>query len=453
MPFIPHTKEDTAAMLGYIGLKTLDDLFVDIPADMRPKSFLLPKGLTEYEALDRMAGLAAKNAVDALSFLGAGAYDHAVPAAVDALTARGEFYTAYTPYQPEASQGTLQGIFEYQTAVCRLLDMDVANASVYDGGSAIFEAAMMAVRFTGREVILVDECVNPIYRNMLASLSVTLPVTLRLIPHKHGVSDIDTLAAALSATEGASIAAVVVQNPGFFGVVQDFSALFAKVHAAGAKAVMLVNPVMQAVLKTPGEMGADVAVAEGQAVGMPLAFGGPYLGIMACTKEMVRQMPGRIVGRTEDLDGKTGYVLTLQAREQHIRRSKATSNICSNQGLCALRAAMHLSLLGPEGLTRTAELSMQRAREAAAALTTALPGVALYSDAPYGYEFALTLPKAANAVVEALTRQKIIPGLPMGRWYAGLDNVLLVACTEKTTSEHIGSLVLALAAALAGELE
>jgi len=444
MPFIPHTKEDTAAMLGYIGLKTLDDLFADIPADMRPKSFNLPKGLTEHEALGRMADLAAKNAVDALSFLGAGAYDHTVPAAVDALAARGEFYTAYTPYQPEASQGTLQGIFEYQTAVCRLLDMDVANASVYDGGSAIFEAAMMAVRITGREVILVDECVHPIYRNMLASLSASLPVSLRVIPHKQGVSDMAALAAALDD----AIAAVVVQNPGFFGAVQDFSGLFAKVHAAGAKAVMLVNPVMQAVLKTPGEMGADVAVAEGQAVGMPLAFGGPYLGMMACTRDMVRQMPGRIVGRTEDLDGKTGYVLTLQAREQHIRRSKATSNICSNQGLCALRAAMHLSLLGPEGLIRTAELSMQRAREAAAALT-ALPGVTLYSDAPYGYEFALRLPKAANAVVEALTRKKILAGLPLGRWYKGLDTILLVACTEKTTPEHIHSL----AAALAGELK
>ena len=448
MPFIPHTKEDTAAMLEYIGLKQLDELFVDIPADMRPKSFNLPEGLSEYEAFSRLEDMAAKNAVDLLSFLGAGAYDHVVPAAVDALAARGEFYTAYTPYQPEASQGTLQGIFEYQTAVCRLLDMDVANGSVYDGGSAIFEAAMMAVRTTKREVILVDECVNPLYRNILASLSANLPVSLRVIPHRQGSPDMAALEAAIDDTT----AVVVVQNPGFFGAVQDFSDLFAKARAAEAKAAMLVNPVMQAVLKTPGEMGADVAVAEGQAVGMPLAFGGPYLGIMACTKDMVRKMPGRIVGRTEDLEGKTGYVLTLQAREQHIRRSKATSNICSNQGLCALRCAIHLSLLGPEGLTRTAELSMQRAREAAA-LLTALPGVSLYSDAPYGYEFALALPKAASTVVEALARQKIMAGVPVGRWYAGLDNVLLVACTEKTTPEHIDSLAVALATALADGLE
>ena len=446
MPYIPHTENDTTAMLSYIGLKAIDELFVDIPADMRPKSFNFPDGLSEHEALARMEELAAKNAVHALSFLGAGAYDHTIPAAVDALAARGEFYTSYTPYQPEASQGTLQAIFEYQTAVCRLLDMDVANASVYDGGSAIFEAGMMAVRATGRGVILVDECVNPIYRNILTTLSSSLPVSLRFVPHKQGASDLAALEAALNEA-GDSIAAVVVQNPGFFGLVQDFSEFFAKIKAAQAKAIMLVNPVMQAVLKTSGEMGADVAVAEGQAIGMPLAFGGPYLGIMACTKEMVRQMPGRIVGRTVDLEGKTGYVLTLQAREQHIRRAKATSNICSNQGLCALRSAIHLSLLGPEGLTRTAELSMQRAREAAAALT-ALPGVSLYNGAPYGYEFALALPKAASEVVGALTRQKIVAGLPVGRWYAGLENVLLVACTEKTTPGHIDSLAVALSGAL-----
>lgn len=443
MPFIPHTQEDTTVMLERIGLQHLDELFAFIPEYMRPKSFALPAGLTEYETLARLEEMAGKNALNLVSFMGGGVYDHAIPAAVDALAARGEFYTAYTPYQPEASQGTLQGIFEYQTAVCRLLDMDVANASVYDGGSAIFEGTMMAVRATRREIILVDECVNPLYRRMLGTLSANLPVSLRVVPHKNGMADMAALEAALDET----VAAVVVQNPGFFGVIQDFSPLFAKVHERKAKAVMLVNPVMQAVLKTPGEMGADVAVAEGQSLGMPLAFGGPYLGIMACTKEMVRQMPGRIVGRTNDLEGKTGYVLTLQAREQHIRRSKATSNICSNQGLCALRCAMHLALLGPEGLCRTAELSMQRAREAVSALT-ALPGVTLYSEAPYGYEFALALPMTAARAVRELTAKGIIAGLPVSGWYEGLDSVLLVACTEKTTSEHIQRF----AAALSGVL-
>lgn len=443
MPFIPHTSEDTAAMLERVGLKTLDDLFAYIPQDMRPKSFALPDGLSEHEALARMQELAQKNACGLTSFMGAGAYDHAVPVAVDALSGRGEFYTSYTPYQPEAAQGTLQGMFEYQTAVCRLLDMEIANASVYDGGSAIFEAAMMTVRATKQHRLVVDECVNPLYRTMLDTLSANVGVDIVLIPHKAGASDMQALEAALDD----KTAAVIVQNPGFFGVAQDFSALFAKAHAHKAKAVMLVNPVMQAVLKTPGEMSADVAVAEGQAVGMPLAFGGPYLGIMACTKDMVRQMPGRIAGRTEDLNGKTGYVLTLQAREQHIRRAKATSNICSNQALCALRCAIHLSLLGPEGLTRTAELSMQRAREATAALAN-LNGVSLLNQEPYGYEFAIRLPKPASAVVKALVKEKIIAGVPVGRWYSGLDDVLLMACTEKTTPAQIQRLVAALSKVL-----
>jgi glycine dehydrogenase subunit 1 len=443
MPFIPHTPEDTAAMLERIGLKHLDDLFASIPKEMRPQSFALPEGLSEQETLARLREMADKNACGLTSFLGAGAYDHAVPAAVDALATRGEFYTAYTPYQPEASQGTLQGIFEYQTAVCRLLDMDVANASVYDGGTAVFEGAMMAVRATRKNRLVLDECVNPLYRSMLKTLSANLDISLSEVPHKNGASDRKALEAALNDES----AAVIVQNPGFFGAIEDHAPLFATAHARKAKAVMLVNPVMQAVLKTPGEMGADIAVAEGQAIGMPLAFGGPYLGIMACSKDMVRQMPGRIVGRTEDLEGKTGYVLTLQAREQHIRRSRATSNICSNQSLCALRCAMHLCLLGPEGLARTAETSMLRARETASALT-ALPGVSLYADAPYGYEFALKLPQKASLLVAALARRKIIPGAPVDRWYKGLDDVLLVACTEKTAPAQINKLAEAMADAL-----
>ena len=443
MPFIPHTPEDTAAMLQRIGVSHPDDLFADIPASMRPKSFDLPEGLSEHETMARLMEMSSKNRSGLSSFLGAGAYDHAVPAAVDALTSRGEFYTAYTPYQPEAAQGTLQGIFEYQTAVCRLMEMEVANASVYDGGSAIFEAAMMGVRAAKRDGIVVDGGVNPLYRIMLGTLSANLGLSIQVVPHKNGAPDMPALEAALKG----DTAVLVVQNPNFFGTVHDFSPLFAKARANGTKSVMAVNPVMQSVLKTPGEMGADVAVADGQPIGMPLSFGGPYLGIMTCTKDMVRQMPGRIAGRTDDLNGVTGYVLTLQAREQHIRRAKATSNICSNQALCALRTAIHLSLLGPEGLTRTAELSMQRAREAAAALT-AVPGVTLYSDAPYGYEFALQLPKPADALVKALCREDIVAGLPLGRWYPGLDNVLLVACTEKTTPTQITQFAGALARVL-----
>ena len=449
MPYIPHTQEDTAAMLERIGVRHMDDLFAAIPTDMRPKSFALPHGLSEYETSAFFEDLAKRNTSDLISFMGAGVYDHAIPAAVDALSGRGEFYTAYTPYQPEAAQGTLQGIFEYQTAVCRLMDMDAANASVYDGGSAVFEAAMMAVRATKRQTLIVDEALNPLYRAMLQTLSANLGITITTVPQVKGTPDMDALTAQV--TKNADAAAVIVQNPGFFGTIHDFSPLFAKSKEHGALGIMLVNPVLQAVLKTPGAMGADIAVAEGQSIGQPMAFGGPYLGIMTCTKALVRQMPGRIAGRTEDLDGKTGYVLTLQAREQHIRRAKATSNICSNQALCALRTVIHLSLLGPEGLIRTAELSMERAREAAAALT-ALPGISLLNDAPFGNEFALSLPMAADAVVGALAKQKIIAGVPLKRWYQGYDNTLLVACTEKTTPAHITQLADALRTALSSTL-
>lgn len=435
MPFVPHTPEEIRDMLAVIGAGSTEELFAEIPAAMRPKSFDLPPGRSEMEVLAQMERLAQKNATGQVSFLGAGFYDHHIPAAVDALTSRGEFYTAYTPYQPEASQGTLQAIFEYQTGVCRLLGMDCANASVYDGGTALFEAAMMAVRQTKRRKLVVCETLNPIYRVMLASYTANLNLEFVTVPHSQGRSDLAGLAKAVDD----QTAAVLVQNPNFFGCVTDFAALFQGARAKGAVSVISVYPVLQSVLKTPGAMGADVAVAEGQSLGLPLSFGGPYLGIMTCTKDMVRQMPGRMVGRTKDLDGRTGYVLTLQAREQHIRRQKATSNICSNQALCALRALVHLCLLGQEGLRRTALLSMERAHYAAARLT-AVPGVSLMSDAPFGNEFALKLPVNAFEVIDALTARGYVPGFPLGRYYAGLENCLLVACTEKTSKEQIGVL-------------
>lgn len=435
MPFIPHTQQELAAMLDVVGVKSMDDLFADIPQAMRPRTFNLPEGLSELEASAYMEKLANCNKCDGVSFVGGGFYNHGIPAAVGALSSRGEFYTAYTPYQPEASQGTLQAIFEYQTAVCRLLDMDMANASVYDGGSAIFEAAMMAVRATKRGKLVVDEAVNPLYRIMLHTLTANLSLDIITVPHKDGVSD----KAALEKAMGPDAAAVIVQNPNFFGVVDDYTDLFAQAKKGGALSVLSVYPVLQSVLKTPGEMGADVAVADGQSVGQPLAFGGPYLGVMTCTKALARQMPGRIVGRTVDLDGKTGYVLTLQAREQHIRRAKATSNICSNQALCALRTLIHLCLLGPTGLARTAETSMARAREARKALL-ALPGIKALNDAPFGNEFALRLPKSAKEVTAAMIKEKIVPGIPVSLWYKDMDTVLLVACTEKTQSASIDKL-------------
>ena len=443
MPFIPHTPEDLGQMLQTIGVASLDDLFADIPEFMRPKSFDLPDGLCETDVCKKMERMAAANKYALSSFVGAGFYDHSIPKAVDALTGRGEFYTAYTPYRPEASQGTLQAIFEYQTAACRLLEMDVANASVYDGGTAIFEAAMMATRAAKRSQIVVDESVNPLYRNMLATLTANLGIDVVTVPHIKGAPDFDSLKKALAA----NTAGIIVQNPNFFGVVSDFTDLFTDVRKNGSLSILSVYPVMQSVLKTPGEMNADIAVADGQSIGQPLGFGGPYLGIMACTKALVRQLPGRIVGKTVDTEGKTGYVLTLQAREQHIRRAKATSNICSNQALCALRTLIHLCLLGPEGLIRTAEISMIRAREAEKALT-ALPGVKRLNTLPFGNEFAIVLPKPAAEIVKAMLQEKIIPGVPVSLWYAGMDNVLLVACTEQTQHSQIEQL----AAFLGGNL-
>ncbi len=443
MPFIPHTTEETKEMLALIGVNTLDDLFGYIPQDMRPKRFDLPEGLGEYEACAKFEHMASRNAQLSLSFLGGGFYDHVIPKAVDALSGRGEFYTAYTPYQAEAAQGTLQAIFEYQTAVSRLLDMDVANASVYDAGSALFEASMMAVRATKRNRIVIDEGINPLYRSMLDTLTANLEVEFVTVKLSAGLPELDKLMAAVDE----NTAAVVVQNPTFFGNVLDYEGLFAHARSKGALSIMCVYPVMQSVIKTPGEMGADIAVADGQSVGQPLNFGGPYLGMMACTKALVRQMPGRIVGRTTDIDGKTGYVLTLQAREQHIRRAKATSNICSNQALCALRTLIHLSLLGPEGLVCAAERSMELARYAADKLA-ALPQVTMLNSAPFANEFAIRLPKKADEVAARLASIGIMPGVLPARWYAGHEHTLLVACTEKHTKAQIDKLAEALGAAI-----
>lgn len=433
MPFIPHTEADLKDMLAAIGAESLDALFADIPSGLRAQGIPMAEGLDEDAVCRSVEELASRNAGGkAVSFLGAGFYDRFIPKAVDALAARGEFLTAYTPYQPEVSQGTLQAIFEYQTAMCRLMQMDCANASVYDGGSALFEAVMMSVRAAKRRKIVIDEAVNPIWRSQIATYTANQQLDIVTVPHKNGMSDKDALMGSLDKTT----ACVVVQNPNWFGAIDDFSGLFAKAKDCGCLSVISVEPVMQSILKTPGEMGADIAVAEGQGLGMPLSFGGPYLGIMTCSQKLVRQMPGRIVGRTHDADGKTGYVLTLQAREQHIRRSKATSNICSNQALCALRALIHVALLGPEGLARSAELGMNAMRALAAELEV-IPGVSRLNDAPFGSEAAFVLPCGAAGVIGKMTAQGVIPGADAGTFYKGMDNVLLVSCTEKTAPEHM----------------
>ncbi|WP_428560185.1 MAG: aminomethyl-transferring glycine dehydrogenase subunit GcvPA [Solidesulfovibrio sp. DCME] len=426
MPYIPHTAQEIREMLGVIGARDVADLFAEIPQALRPKTFDLPRGATEMAVRAAMEELAAKNRTDMVSFLGGGFYDHFVPAASDYLLARGEFATAYTPYQPEASQGTLQAIFEYQTAVCRLFGMECANAGVYDGGTALYEALMMAVRHTRRKKAVVSQAVSPIYRIVLSTYTRNLGLELVTVPHKDGCDDTEALAGAIDD----KTAAVVVQNPNFLGAIQDFTALFAAAAAKGALSVLSGYPVLQTVLKTPGAMGADIATAEGQSLGLPLSFGGPYLGIMTCKKSLVRQMPGRIAGRTVDGAGRTGYVLTLQAREQHIRREKATSNICSNQALCALRALINVCLAGEEGLARQAALSIENAHYAAMKLA-AIPGVRLLNDAPFGNEFTAVFPVKAKLVARKLMDEGIIPGFPLGRYYKGLENALLVCCTEK----------------------
>ena len=435
MPYIPHTPEEVREMLGVIGARDISELFAEIPPALRPRSFDLPHGETEMAVRAQMEQLAGKNRTDMASFLGGGFYDHYVPAAADLLLSRGEFYTAYTPYQPEASQGTLQAIFEYQTAMCRLFGMECSNAGGYDGGTALYEALMMAVRHTRRKKAVVSEAVNPIYRIVLATYTKNLHLELVTVPHKGGLDDMAGLAAAIDD----KTAAVVVQNPNFFGAVEDFAALFAAASAKGAVSILSGYPVLQAVLKTPGAMGADIVTAEGQSLGLPLSFGGPYLGIMTCKKALVRQMPGRIAGRTVDAAGRTGYVLTLQAREQHIRREKATSNICSNQALCALRALINLCLTGEEGLKRQAALSIENAHYAAMKLA-AIPGVRLLSDEPFGNEFVAVFPVSAKLVARSLMDQGIIPGFPLGRYYKGLENALLICCTEKHHRDDIDRL-------------
>lgn len=435
MPFIPHTQEEQQEMLATIGVPTIAALFEDIPEEFRAKTLNLPQGLSEMEVRQKLDKTASKNHTDLTSFLGAGFYDHYIPSAIDALCSRGEFYTAYTPYQAEASQGMLQAIFEYQTAVARLLDLQYANASLYDGGTALYEAIMMAVRQTKRTRIVISESVNPIYRVMLDSYTTNLKLDLVTVPHKNCSTDMAALLAALND----DTAAVIVQNPNFFGTIQDFTELFDKARSHKIVSIISTYPILQSVLKTPGQMGADIAVAEGQCLGLPLSFGGPYLGIMACNKQLIRQMPGRIAGRTVDKNGQTGFVLTLQAREQHIRREKATSNICSNQALCALRALMYMSLLGPEGLKQTAHVSIERAHYAAKRLE-ALPGVRVVNAGPFGNEFTVELPVRTYAVIDTLLDKKFVPGFPLGRYYSDMDNHLLVACTEKTSIQSIGIL-------------
>jgi glycine dehydrogenase subunit 1 len=432
-PFCATSQQDQEAMFQSLGITDFDELFAAIPDELRSDTLDIAEGLSEMEMMQHIRKIASKNSTDLVNFCGAGFYDHYIPAAVGALSGRGEFYTAYTPYQPEASQGTLQAAFEYQTAICRLTDMDVANASLFDGGTALFEAIMMALRQTRRNKVLVDEGVNPIYRKMLQCYTQNLEVEYQEVAlSKDGIADRAAYAEVLDDTVGA----VVLQNPNFFGCLDSLTELIDSVHAVKALAIMSLYPMAASHIETPGAMGADIVTGEGQSLGLPLNFGGPYLGFMAVKKKYVRKMPGRIVGETEDAQGRRGYVLTLQAREQHIRREKATSNICSNVQLCALRAIIYLSLLGREGFQDVGSQCMDRASYAWDRLT-AIDGVEPAFNSHFFNEFAIRLPKDASEVVGALVGEGIAAGFPVGRYYEGMENILLVACTEKRTKEEI----------------
>jgi len=433
--FCSLAENDRVEMLKRIGIDSIDDLYADLPAGLACDGLDLPQGISEMEMLRELGGLARSNRDDLVYFCGAGIYDHFIPAAVDPIASRGEFLTAYTPYQPEAAQGSLQAIFEYQTAIVRLTGLDVSNASLYDGGTALFEGMMLAINHTRRRKVIVDAGVNPIYRRIIRSSSSNLDIEYCEIPLQNGLAD----RAAIEAALDDETAAVLLQNPNFFGCIDDLSEIAEQAHAVKALAVVSCYPQALALLKTPGEMGFDIATGEGQPLGIPLSFGGPYLGYMAVTKKLARKMPGRVVGISEDGAGERGYVLTLQTREQHIRRQKATSNICTNQANCALRAVIYLSLLGKEGFVDVAESCAANAAYAYAKLTE-IDGVEALCEQPFFNEFVLKLPRNAAEVAGEMLKRGVAAGFPVGRYYEGLEDALLMAFTEKRTRAEIDAL-------------
>jgi glycine cleavage system P protein (glycine dehydrogenase) subunit 1 len=451
MPFIPHTESDVREMLAAIGAPENSALFDEIPAELLCKGLEgVPPGLSEMEIGRVMRGRAHQDG-QLLNFIGAGAYEHHIPAAVWEITTRGEFYSAYTPYQAEASQGTLQLLYEYQSMITALTGMEVSNASMYDGASALAEALLMAARANPKEGpirVLMPQAVHPHYRQAVEAITGALGV--ELLPLEFDTASGATATAQLARHAGQGITAVVIPQPNFFGVLEDVDALTNWAHANGAMAVAVVNPLSLAVLKPPGEWGgkgADIACGEGQPLGVPLASGGPYFGFLTAKQAFVRQMPGRIVGRTVDLNGKPGFALTLQAREQHIRRAKATSNICTNQGLLVTAATIHMALLGAEGLARVAAHSMANTRALVDQLS-AVPGVSPVFGGARFHEAVLRLPVPAGPVLEKLAKQGILGGLDLSRHYPELGDAILVCATETKTEADIEKYAAALAAAL-----
>jgi glycine dehydrogenase subunit 1 len=447
MPFIPHTEDDVRAMLEAIGAGGLDDLFDEIPPALRSRPLEgIPEGMSEAEVARLMTRRAEQDG-QPQCFIGAGAYEHHIPAAVWELTTRGEFYTAYTPYQAEASQGTLQLLYEYQTMMASLNGLDVSNASLYDGASALAEAVLMAVRANRKSKskrVLIPRTVHPFYRKTVQALVGNQRLVIEELDYDRGAGFVDPTSLP---DEPGDFAALVIPQPNFFGALEEVDALTDWAHGHGALVIGVVNPMALALLTPPGawgEAGADIACGEGQPLGIPLSSGGPYYGFLCCRQEHVRQMPGRIIGRTVDLEGKPGFTLTLQAREQHIRRSKATSNICTNQGLMVTASTIYMALMGPQGLERTAAVSHARTRELVDKLT-ALDGVEQVFDRPLFHEAVVRFPVPLGDVLRALEAQSVLGGYPLGDDYPELDGCLLVCATETKASEDIDAYVAHLA--------
>ncbi len=435
MPYTYHTEDDRRAMLDMLGVKSEDELIDVIPEKYHLRSLLpIERGKTEPETLRLLSRLADRNApaVKLTSFLGGGIYEHTVPSAVKNITSRPEFATAYTPYQPEASQGTLQVIFEFQTHISRLTRLAVANASMYDGASALAEACLMAAKITRRDIVLIPYALNPRYARVLRSYVTGQKIELKTIPASEA-GDIDV--AALKRELNDRVAAVVVQTPNYFGTLERPWDFEKDVHAAGALLVSSVDPVSLSILRPPGEYSADIAVGECQPLGNDMSFGGPLVGFMACKQDFIRQMPGRLVSATKDVDGRDAFVLTLQTREQHIRREKATSNICTNQGLLATRATVYMSLLGEHGFTELGRVCHERAHKLAAQIA-ALDGYSLRYRAPFFREFVVACPTDADAVIETVRKHGILAGIPLSRYFGpSARNLLLVTATDRHSDE------------------
>ncbi|MDK2895832.1 MAG: glycine dehydrogenase subunit 1 [Moorella sp. (in: firmicutes)] len=444
MTYIPTTAAERQQMLATCGANRMEELFNDIPATVRlGRELDLPRPMAEAELWRHLEELAGKNK-RLISFLGAGAYEHYIPSVVGNLLARSEFYTAYTPYQPEISQGTLQAIFEFQSLMCELTGLDVATASHYDGATATAEAALVTCNATRRQKILVSRAVNPQYRAVLATYTKGQGVELVEIPMANGQTDL----AALEKMAGKDVAGVILQNPNFFGQIEPMAAATQLAHKAGALSIAVVDPISLGLLAAPGEYGADLAVGEGQGLGNPLNFGGPYLGFIVAREKLVRRLPGRIVGQTTDVEGKRAFVLTLQAREQHIRREKATSNICSNEALCALAATIYLAALGKEGLKEVARQCLLKAHYAFNRLA-ALPGVTPVFNGPFFCEFVLRTKLTPGQVARSLAAKGFAAGFDLSPFYPELEGAMLFTVTEVRTRAEIDAFVTAMGGILA----